>query len=140
MVYKEEDITRVIVQYYQSLFTSMDGDRAETVTYALQRRVSDEDNERLISLPAAVEIRDAIFAIHADKAPGPDGFSASFYHSNWDTIRPDIVSEVQRFFTSGVLPPRINETNVRLIPKIKNPQTVADYRPIALCNVYYKII
>ena len=140
MVYKEEDIAKVIVTYYQSLFTSMEGNRADTVTRALERRVSDEENEKLIGQPSASEIREAVFSIHADKAPGLDGFSASFYHSNWDTIGPDIVTEVQGFFDSGVLPPRINETNIRLIPKIKNPQAVADYRPIALCNVYYKII
>ena len=41
---------------------------------------------------------------------------------------------------SGSLQPKINETYIRLIPKIQSSKTVADYRPIALCNVYYKII
>lgn len=34
----------------------------------------------------------------------------------------------------------LNTTHVRLIPKIKAPKIVSDYRPIALCSVYYKII
>lgn len=34
----------------------------------------------------------------------------------------------------------INHTYVRLIPKNLEAKRVEDYRPIALCNVYYKII
>lgn len=81
-----------------------------------------------------------MFSIHADKAPGPDGFSASFFHSNWDSTGKEIAEEIQAFFTTGSLPGRLNKTFIRLIPKIQNPNALADYRPIALCNVYYKII
>ena len=50
------------------------------------------------------------------------------------------MNEIQEFFLTDSLPPRINETHIRLIPKIPSPQRVSEYRPIALCNVYYKII
>ena len=102
--------------------------------------VNEEANNALISLPDAVEIKEAVFSIHADKAPGPDGFSASFFHTNWETIGKDIVKEIQEFFITDSLPPRINETHIWLIPKIPSPQRVSEYRPIDLCNVYYKII
>ena len=87
-----------------------------------------------------LEIKDAAFAIHPDKAPGPDGFSASFFQSNWKVVGPAIIKEIQYFFREGVLPNSINSTHIRLIPKIQSPKAVSDYRPIALCNVYYKII
>lgn len=38
------------------------------------------------------------------------------------------------------MPRTINETHLRLIPKIISPKKVADYSPLALCNVIYKII
>ena len=97
-------------------------------------------NANLIVMPQAEEIKVACFSIHADKAPGPDGFSASFFQSNWETVKDTIISEIQTFFISGSLPQRINHTHVRLIPKIQSPKKVSDYRPIALCSVYYKII
>lgn len=141
-VHKEEDIVKSIVAYFQELFTSSDrvGNRRETVEYALRPVITDEENALLSAIPSALEIKEAIFDINAEKAPGPDGFSARFFQSNWLDIGEEIVDKIQAFFISGKPPEGINHTHVRLIPKIQSPQRVSDYRPIALCNVYYKTI
>jgi len=34
----------------------------------------------------------------------------------------------------------VNSTFLTLIPKVNNPSTFGDYRPIALCNLCYKLI
>ena len=82
---------------FQKLFKSVEGNREETVNYALSPMISGETNERLTQIPTAIEIKEALFSIHADKASGPDGFSAGFYHTNWENIGGEIVKEIQEF-------------------------------------------
>ena len=85
------------------------------------------------------EIKRSCFSIHAHKAHVPDGFPKllSISLGDWG---PNIVLEIQSFFSSANLHPTINQTNIRLIPKIQSPERMVDYRPIALCKVFYKII
>ena len=44
------------------------------------------------------------------------------------------------FLNSGIKIPEINYTHIVLIPKVKSPEKMTDFRPISLCNVIYKII
>lgn len=86
-----------MVQYYESLFKSVRGDREHIVNAAISAKVTNQANDHLTKLPSSEEIFTALMAIHPDKAPGPDGFSATFFHSNWSTVRKEIVSEIQLF-------------------------------------------
>lgn len=74
------------------------------------------------------------------KALGPDGLHALFYQNQWDNIGPDVCNWVSRIFSSLVLNRNINHTLLVLIPKVKNPETFSQFRPINLCNILCKII
>ena len=52
----------------------------------------------------------------------------------------DVCDVVQTFFHSGSLLKALNQTFIMFIPKIPNPEEVSNFRPISLCNVFYKII
>ncbi|CAA7040352.1 unnamed protein product [Microthlaspi erraticum] len=140
VVYEEDKIIKVISSYFQDLFISRSPQCVETVEKALEPCITQEMNEALTAQPTSIEIKAAMFSINPDKAPGPDGFSAGFFQTNWLVMGPKIIEEVHEIFEQGSFPNSINSTYIRLIPKILSPKSVAEYRPIALCNVYYKVI
>lgn len=121
----EEGIVATISHYFQNIFTSSDSDCIETVNEALSSCISHDDNVLLTAIPDRTEVFNAVHAIPADKAPGPDGFSAGFYHSFWSTIGEDVYRDVLEFFETGYLHPRQNETHVRLVSKISCPRKVS---------------
>lgn len=139
-VFEEKQIADTIASYYRELFTSVSNGDPQIIKEAIRPAVTESMNEVLISIPDDLDIREAVFPIHGDKAPGPYGFSANFYQGFWDIIDEEVCRDIKQFYVSGSILQRHNETNVRLIPKKKNPKTVLDYRPIALCSTHYKIV
>nr|GEW10125.1 RNA-directed DNA polymerase, eukaryota, reverse transcriptase zinc-binding domain protein [Tanacetum cinerariifolium] len=86
------------------------------------------------------EVKEVMFSMGNDKSPGPDGYTAAFFKEAWDIVGNDVVKAVGEFFTNDNLLKELNHTVIDLIPKVKNPLRVNDYRPISCCNVLFKCI
>ncbi|KAL0361809.1 UNVERIFIED_CONTAM: Retrovirus-related Pol polyprotein from type-2 retrotransposable element R2DM [Sesamum radiatum] len=86
------------------------------------------------------EVKVAFFDIAEDKAPGPDGYSAAFFKAAWPVVGEEMTQAVLEFFQNGRLLKQVNATLFTLIPKVRAPTTVSDFRPISCCNVLYKAI
>lgn len=110
------------------------------VVDCVPRTISEEQNDLLLQEVSSEEVKQALFQMHLDKSLGPDGMTHAFYQKHWAIVGNDIVVMVRKFFQDGVMPANLNDTNVVLIPKKKNPTTMGELRPISLCNVLVKII
>lgn len=68
------------------------------------------------------EIQEAMFQIPPTRAPGPDGFSRSFYQDHWEVVGNVVINIVKAFWHSGKLLKKLNHTNLVLIPKVSCPK------------------
>eukprot|EP00253_Pinus_taeda_P024975 PITA_24975 len=82
------------------------------------------------------EVSEVIKEIQNGKAPGLNGFNVNFYKYCWEIVKQDILDVVEVSRKNKTV---LKVLNAYLIPKEENAMTLDRYRPIASCNVVYKI-
>ena len=110
------------------------------LSHYISKQISRAHCESLIEDITSEEVKKALFSIHPNKAPGPDGFNAFFFQRVWHIIGDDLTVAIQAFFISGHLLKEVNHASISLVPKVLNPATLNDYRPISCCKTIYKCI
>uniref|UniRef100_A0A803P5L3 Reverse transcriptase domain-containing protein n=1 Tax=Cannabis sativa TaxID=3483 RepID=A0A803P5L3_CANSA len=134
-------ISDAFLDFYKNLLGTKRSNRKKVERNVINKGplVSSDQAECLLKEFTEDDIKKAVFSIPGNKSPGPDGFSSSFYQDNWEIIGSEICGAVKSFLESGNILKEINSTIVTLVPKSKCPNSVKDFRPIACCNVIYKI-
>ena len=74
------------------------------------------------------------------KSSGLNGMPPLFYQSYWSLLGEDIIQAMLEYLNSGSLPPSLGHSFITLIPKVKSPKYISEYRPISLSNVLYRIL
>ncbi|KAL2224044.1 UNVERIFIED_CONTAM: hypothetical protein Sindi_3033400, partial [Sesamum indicum] len=69
------------------------------------------------AVPSTMDVKQAVFDIAEDKAPGLDGYSSGFFKAEWPIVGQEVTSAVLDFFTTGQILKQINTTLLALIPK-----------------------
>ncbi|XP_019433032.1 PREDICTED: uncharacterized protein LOC109339940, partial [Lupinus angustifolius] len=137
----QDEIARHILDYFTGIFASLNITTPNSlIDSVIPNLVSKEDNRHLAAIPSNEEIKNAVFNMNGDGAPGPDGFGGCFYQDFWDIIQVEVCNSVRQFFAHPWLLPNLNSNNIILIPKVIGADRVEDFRPIALANFQFKII
>jgi hypothetical protein len=63
-----------------------------------------------------------------------------FFLHFFDLVGDDLLEAVEESRREGTMERSLNSTFLALILKVSRPTTFGDFRPIALCNLAYKII
>ena len=116
------------------------GQWVPNVGYQWRAQLTDEVKSSLEERVSIDEIKHALWSMKPYKAPGPDGLHAGFFQRFWLSVGDSVKDEVLKAFTERKIPDYLNKTHIVLIPKMQGPETIANYRPISLCNSVYKII
>ena len=66
--------------------------------------------------------------------------NAGFFQKNWAAVGDSVSTAALHFLNGQACLRGLNRTLICLIPKVESPTKPADFRPISLCNVFYKII
>lgn len=125
--------------FYTDLFTSTRPKHLEEVIDVILEVVTTKMNASLTSEFTALEVEEALKQMAPLKAPGPDGMPPLFYQSYWPLLGNDVTQSVLHFLNSGSLPAALGYSFVTLIPKVKNPESMSQFRPISLSNFLYRV-
>ncbi|GJU07260.1 RNA-directed DNA polymerase, eukaryota, reverse transcriptase zinc-binding domain protein [Tanacetum coccineum] len=133
-------VAHKFVQYFQRFLGTNEKGIAMNTKNLFTNRLTVEGTAKVVTDVTDKEIKEAMFDISENKAPGLNGFTFAFFKHYWSIIGKKVCQAIKEFFCSGKLLGEINATLITLISKIPQPNKVSDFRPIACCNVIYKCI
>jgi hypothetical protein len=136
----EDSLKHHVVEFYNSLYSSQGHNNSSFTTISTFPAIREGDFEYIGSSVTSQEVRKSLFSMKNYKSPGPDGFHPLFFKSKWDIVGTSIVKFVADYFTNPGKIKEVNQTLITMIPKCNEPAKVTQLRPIALCNVIYKVV
>lgn len=77
--------------------------------------------------------------MNKDKSPGCDGFNPGFFQKFWPIVGSVVTEACLSWWHNEQFSVELNQTNLVLIPKKNKPTNMKELRPIALCQVIYKV-
>ena len=99
-VTKENGVEKVAVDYFDGLFNSTNPVEFDSFLEEIGPSISPQMNLMLLRVATEEEIRQALFMMHPEKAPGSDGMTALFFQHFWNVIKKEVVELVNNFLVT----------------------------------------
>lgn len=125
-----------IYSFFSSLLSAVpsSGFRIFPNMWSPDARISVEDNAALMVPLSPEEINEVVSSSNSNSAPGPDGFSITFFKKFWSVLKHLVYVIIIGFCLGMVDISRLNYAIISLVPKVKGADSIRLYRPIALIN------
>ena len=136
----KESIVNTTIAYFEVIYTTTHPTRVDEVTKMILAKVTREMNAELTKDFTSIEVQIALHQMHPTKALGPNGMSTIFHQKYWEIVGTNVTNMVLNVINSNAPLSDINNTNITLVPKVKNPTKMKNFRPINLSNVCYKLV
>ena len=114
---KDSGVEKVAINYFEDLFTSSSPSEFDSFLTEIIPGITPQMNQRLLRIATEEELKEALFMMHPEKAPGPVDMTALFFQHSWHIIKNDLVEMVNNFLVSGEMDAKLNITNICMILK-----------------------
>ncbi|XP_038970577.1 uncharacterized protein LOC120104120 [Phoenix dactylifera] len=131
-------IPRILESFFRARWTEEAGGVSPVDIRLPSVGVTEEETAALIRPVSEREIRETVWSLEGDKAPGPDGFPPLFFRRYWTIVGQDVIAAIPQFFSTATLSTDWQRTFITLIPKRQDATEPSHFRPISLCTTLYK--
>ncbi|GMJ03875.1 hypothetical protein HRI_004056700 [Hibiscus trionum] len=136
----EAAMANMAKDYFSNLFTSESVESPDSVLELIPRSITSANNACLLAPISKDEFHQAVKQMAPLKASGLDGFPALFYQQYWHIVGEDVSTYCNLVLRRDMALGGVNLTSIVLVPKVDQPVTIDQFRPISLCSVLYKIM
>lgn len=138
-----EEIKREAFHFYRNQLFEKEGDNINVkmnFSNMFPVMINEEDIFAMDNPILEEDLLQAIKEMTSDKSLGSDGWPIKLFSFLFNLMGSDLISMSKEFQVSCHIPDAIISTFLPHKPKKKDPISFYDYRPIFLCNVFYKMI
>ena len=142
IIKKKDTIEWYISKYYEKLYKKdkYDEDLQKWFIQFIDKKISNEDKQKLENNISNKEILNAINSMNTNKSPSFDGIPIEFYSKYWEIISIEISTIIRNIITGTELKEYQRRAIITLIPKDGDLQLLKSWRPISLISTDIKIV